>query len=133
MLCVIVGHAEISLESLPEFHPSRIDLENILNAAHQSADLIMQLLSFAQKQTIFPQLLNLNETIECTLKRIRSLNDENIELDWKPRTDLWKVKIDATQMDQILTNLYLNALDAIHFADYEELFDIGLECVVLEL
>ena len=88
-------------------------LQEVRNATHRSADLTRQLLAFARKQTISPKVLDLNETIENMLKMLRRLIGENIELSWLPGKSLWPVKMDPSQIDQILANLCVNARDAI--------------------
>src|SRR5208283_2591790 len=82
-------------------------------AGLRSADLTRQLLAFARKQTAAPKILDLNDTISGMLKLLRRLIGEDIELFWAPELDLWKVKIDPSQVDQILANLLVNGRDAI--------------------
>ena len=89
------------------------DLMEILSAAKRSTDITRQLLAFARKQTIAPKVLDLNDTIESMLKMIRRLIGEDIDLAWLPGTDVWPVKMDPSQVDQILANLCVNARDAI--------------------
>jgi len=113
MLNVILGHAELALDKLSPAHPLVEDLTEIRKAASRSADLTRQLLAFARKQTAIPRVLNLNETLNGMLKMLTRLIGENIELIWKPSADLWPVKIDPSQLDQILANLCVNARDAI--------------------
>ena len=113
MLGVIQGHAEMALEDLGPEDRHRGDLEEIANAARRSADLTRQLLAFARKQTIEPKVLDLNAAIAGMLKMIGRLIGEDIALAWKPGKDLWAVKLDPAQMDQILVNLCVNARDAI--------------------
>ena len=113
MLGVILGHAEIAMESIPLEHPVHEDLRGIQKAAERSAALTRQLLAFARKQAAAPKVLNLNETIEGMLNMLRRLIGEDIELGWSPQTDLWPVQIDPSQVDQILANLCVNARDAI--------------------
>jgi PAS domain S-box-containing protein len=88
-------------------------LEEIRNAGEQSADLTRQLLAFARKQTIVPQVLDLNKTVGGMLKMLGRLIGEDIRLAWQPDSDLWLVKFDPSQMDQILANLCVNARDSI--------------------
>ncbi len=71
------------------------------------------MLAFARKQTIAPKVLDLNETVEGMLKMLRRLIGEDIDLAWLPGKDLWPVKMDPSQIDQILANLCVNARDAI--------------------
>ena len=113
MLGVILGYAELALEKIDGEHPLRADLEEIFAAARRSADITRQLLAFARKQTIAPKVLDLNATVEGMLKMLRRLIGENIDLVWAPGTNLWKVKMDPAQVDQLLANLFVNARDAI--------------------
>jgi two-component system cell cycle sensor histidine kinase/response regulator CckA len=113
MLGVIMGHAELALYQMDPAHPLFSHLQQIRNAAERSADLTRQLLAFARKQTVAPKILDLNETIEGMLKMLRRLIGEDIELAWLPGTKVWPVKMDPTQIDQILANLCVNARDAI--------------------
>ncbi|GLH72676.1 hypothetical protein GETHLI_11780 [Geothrix limicola] len=113
MLGVIIGYADLLLEELPEGTKAREDLEQIRKAALHSADLNRQLLGFARKQTIQPVLVDLNEVFEATQKMLRRLIGEQHTLVWKAAKDLWLVRVDPSQMDQILTNLVLNARDAL--------------------
>ncbi|MEI6704517.1 MAG: GAF domain-containing protein, partial [Deltaproteobacteria bacterium] len=79
-------------------------LEEIRKAAEQSADLTRQLLAFARKQTIAPKVLDLNETVTGMLKMLNRLIGEDIHLTWQPAHDLWPLKFDPSQVDQILAN-----------------------------
>ena len=112
MLGVILGHAEMAMAEIDQAHGLFADLTEIRNAALRSADLTRQLLAFARKQTISPRIIDLNETMEGMLKMLRRLIGENINLLWKPGLALWPVKMDASQIDQILANLAVNARDA---------------------
>ena len=113
MLGVIQGHAEMAMELLDPAQPLYTDLNEILRAARRSADITRQLLAFARKQTIAPQVLDLNETVEGMLKMLRRLIGEDIDLVWMPGSGLWQVKVDPSQIDQILANLCINARAAI--------------------
>jgi len=113
MLSVILGQAEMALERVPSEHPLHADLREIQKAAQRSADLTRQLLAFARRQTVSPKVLDLNETVVRMLKMLRRLIGENIELMWMPGPQLWEVKVDPSQIDQILANLCVNARDAL--------------------
>lgn len=113
MLSVILGHADMALAKLDPSLPLHADLEEIRKAAARSADLTRQLLAFARKQTVAPKVLDLNETVAGMLKMLRRLIGEDIELTWQPGMDLWPIKMDPSQIDQILANLCVNARDAI--------------------
>jgi len=113
MLGVILGHAEVALGRVGRDHPAHVHLVEIHKAAGRSANLTRQLLAFARKQTIAPKVLDLNETIEGILKMLRRLIGEDIQLKWQPEAGLWPVRVDPSQIDQILANLCVNSRDAI--------------------
>jgi CheY-like chemotaxis protein len=89
------------------------DLKAICDAARRSSEITRQLLAFARKQTISPKVIDVNKTVEGTLNMIRHLIGEDIHLEWMPGTGLWPLKIDPSQLDQVLANLCVNARDAI--------------------
>lgn len=113
MLGVIVGYSELALEYADLPDDIREYLREIHLAARRSADITRQLLAFARKQTIAPVALDLNEAVEGMLKMVRRLIGEDIDLAWLPETGLWPVKMDPSQIDQILVNLCVNSRDAI--------------------
>jgi len=113
MLGVIIGNAELALAQTEPALPVHASLEEIIKAANRSANLTRQLLAFARKQVIAPRALDLNETIEGMLEMLRRLIGENIAFSWHPGAALWTIKVDPSQIDQILVNLCVNARDAI--------------------
>ena len=113
MLGVIIGHTELALRRMDPTHPLMASLQEIQKAALRSADLTRQLLAFARKQTIAPRALDLNETVEGMLKMLGRLIGEDIDLVWLPTPDPCPVRMDPSQIDQILANLCVNARDAI--------------------
>lgn len=113
MLSIILGNAEMLMEDIKEDRPSISVVKEIQKAARRSADLTRQLLAFARKQTIAPETINLNTAIEGMLKILSRLIGEDIELSWHPEPELWHVKMDPSQLDQMLANLCVNARDAI--------------------
>lgn len=113
MLTVILGQTEMALQQVNPGQPLYAELHSIRRAAEHSAGLTRQLLAFARKQTVTPKVLDLNEVVEGMLKMMRRLIGEDIDLAWLPAKKLWPVKIDPSQLDQILANLCVNARDAI--------------------
>jgi len=113
LLTVILGHAELALLKMDPSGLLMDDIAAIRDAAERSADLTQQLLAFARKQTIAPKVLDMNATVTSMLKMLQRLIGEDIHLNWHPATDLWQVKMDPAQIDQILANLCVNARDAI--------------------
>jgi len=113
MLSVIIGNTELALDSVLPDDPLHEALREIQNASRRSADITRHLLAFARKQTISPRVLDLNKTIKSMLKMLRRLIGENIELAWLPGEKLWPIRMDPSQIDQILANLCVNSRDAI--------------------
>ena len=113
MLGVILGYTEMALQEVNPGQALYADLSDIHKAARRSADLTRQLLAFARKQPITPIVIDLNEMVSSMLKMLDRLIGEDIELVWAPGKPLWSVKLDPSQIDQMLANLCLNARDAI--------------------
>lgn len=114
MLGIILGHTDMALGQLDESLAVYADLEEVRKAASRSAELTKQLLAFARKQTIAPKVLDLNSTVADMLKMLQRMIGESIELDWNPGQEQLPVKIDPSQIDQIMANLCINASDAIN-------------------
>lgn len=113
MLSVIFLYCELTLKKIKKDDPIYKNINEIYNAAKKSADITKQLLIFARKQSIEPEIINLNEHLETLLKMIRKLIGENIELNYEPGIVDCFFKFDKSQIDQIITNLCINARDAI--------------------
>jgi len=113
MLGVILGYTELALGKVDPSEPLHGDLTEIYGAARRSSEITRQLLAFARQQPISPRILDLNEAVQGTLKMLRRLIGEDIDLAWLPKAGLAPVKMDPSQIDQILANLCVNARDAI--------------------
>jgi len=113
MLQVILGNADLALEESAPGSELHLELLEIRESATRSAELTSQLLTFARKSVFRPQELNLNETVEGTSKMLQRLIGENIKLVLHCGENLWPVRMDPSQVTQILTNLAINARDAI--------------------
>ncbi|MDU0459653.1 MAG: MASE3 domain-containing protein [Geobacteraceae bacterium] len=113
MLTIINCHAALAMMDLDPADPLHEHLDEILSAANRSADITRQLLAFSRQQVTEPRVINLNEAVSGMLKMLRRLIGEDIELIWNPGSELMKVKIDPSQLDQVMANLCVNARDAI--------------------
>lgn len=113
MLGVILGRTGMALSQADPAARIFTHLKEIQKAAERSSDLTRQLLAFARKQEISPKLLDLNKSLEGMLKILQRLIGEDIELSWRPSPEPCPVKLDPSQLDQILANLSVNARDAI--------------------
>ncbi|MEI6787793.1 MAG: PAS domain S-box protein [bacterium] len=113
MLMGTMGYADLCRDELPAGHPIRCYLDEITNISWRSANLTRQLLAFARKTIIAPQILDLNNAMSGMLQLLQRLLGENIQMVYLPGANLWPVKLDPSQLDQILTNICVNARDAI--------------------
>lgn len=113
MLQVILGNTDLALEEAVPGSVLQAELQEIQKSAIRSAELTSQLLTFARKQVYLARELDLNAALADTAKMLQRVIGENIQLVWQPGPDLWPVRLDPSQVTQILTNLAINARDAI--------------------
>ncbi len=113
LLGVILGYAGLALAKVDNSHDLYPFLKEIMAAGQRSAELTRQLLTFARKQAIAPKRLDLNRQIAGGEKMIRPMVGEDVDMRFLLADDLWPVFMDPTQADQIMTNLAVNARDAI--------------------
>ncbi|MBM9520238.1 PocR ligand-binding domain-containing protein [Desulforhopalus vacuolatus] len=110
---IILGYSELALARLEKSDPLYGYLMEINTAVKRSTSVTRQLLAFARKQTVAPRVLDLNDTIGDMLKMLQRLIGEDIDIVWKPGDEIRPIKIDPTQINQIMANLCVNAKDAI--------------------
>jgi len=113
LLMGIMNYAELCRDNIATDHPSRRWLDEITREAERSANLTRQLLAFARKQTVTPQVLDVNDAVSGMVSMLHRLIGEDIDLIWKPGARCGFVNIDPGQLDQVLANLCINARDAI--------------------
>ncbi|HEY3400988.1 MAG TPA: ATP-binding protein [Geothrix sp.] len=113
MLGVILANADLALFQMAEDRSERKYLEEIIKAARHSAELTAQMLAFARRQPVHPKTVDLNRAMEDLLGVLGRLAGDRVELAWKPGQELWPARVDPTQLDQVVTNLVVNARDAI--------------------
>ena len=92
--------------------PSFQDIMQIKQNANRAASLVRQLLAFSRKQTLRPQIIDLGEALSDLTVLLRRLIGENVSLDVPQVRDLWPVKADVGQFEQVVINLAVNARDA---------------------
>jgi PAS domain S-box-containing protein len=113
MLNVILGYSEIALGRLDPDSPVASNLREVMKAGRRSAALTAQLLAFSRKQIAAPRVIGLNESISEQLNMLRRMIGEDIAVAFRAAEGLWNVRIDPSQVTQILANLAVNARDAI--------------------
>ncbi len=109
---VVLGHAQLGLCEVDANHPAAESLQEIEGAANRASQITRQLLTFASREPISPQSLDVNDSIVRMLSMLRRLIGENIQLEWVRNPELWMINMDPSQLDQILINLCVNARDA---------------------
>ena len=112
-LAAIIGNTELALGKLDPASPAAPNVSDIHKLALRSAEMTRQLLAFARKQAATPRVFELNEAVAECIHLHRSLIGKNIRIEWNPRGEPVQVKLDPMQLDQILSNLLINARDAI--------------------
>ena len=112
LLTAIFGYVEMVIEELPADSASRADLEEVLKAAGRAATLTRQLLAFSRQQVLQPRVLSINDVVQDVETMLRRLIGENIALRTVLAPDLGNVRADASQLEQVLMNLVVNARDA---------------------
>ena len=112
LLTVITGQAHLALAQLLPDAPIATELDAIREAADRAAALTSQLLTFGKRQITRPSVLDLNTAILSLHSLIRRLLPEDIHLDTELERDLWHVRLDPAQLEQVVVNLIVNARDA---------------------
>lgn len=112
ILTAINGNAELLQMQITQDDTRYKFINNILYSGEKAANLIQQLLTFSRKQVIEPRVLNLNKCIDGMGKMLQHLIGENIEMKTVIAPELWMVKVDPTQIEQVIINLAVNARDA---------------------
>ncbi len=112
MLSLILGYGQDLVDSLHRGDPLRESAKEIVEAGKRSASLTRQLLAFSRKQTLQPQVLDLNAVVTNVTNVINRLIGEDIELKVLPADKIDLVEVDPGQVEQIIMNLSVNARDA---------------------
>ncbi len=112
LLTVIKGYSQLSLLDLKENTPLWENIQEIQKATQRATDLTRQLLAFSRRQILDPKVLDLNPLLRDTEKMLRRMIGEDIELVTLLSEDLGRVKIDPSQIEQVIFNLAVNARDA---------------------
>jgi PAS domain S-box-containing protein len=114
VMTTILCNTELLLGKVDDGHPFTENLEDIRSSVTRTANLVRQLLAFARKQSVNPKILRLDEAAFNLEPMLRRLIPENIQFDWRLGSDNARIRFDPSQFDRIITNLCVNARDAIN-------------------
>ncbi len=112
VLTAIIGFSDLLLNSHKPSDPSFQDIMNIKQNANRAAGLVRQLLAFSRRQTLRPQILQLSDVMSEVSVMLDRLLGEKVSLEVRHGRDLWPVKADLNQFEQVIMNLAVNARDA---------------------
>jgi two-component system cell cycle sensor histidine kinase/response regulator CckA len=112
VLQAIIGYSDLLLANHRPTDPSFQDIMQIKQNANRAASLVRQLLAFSRRQTLRPEVLNLVDRLSDLSMLLKRLLGERVELDLSHARDLWPVKADVNQFEQVVVNLAVNARDA---------------------
>ena len=112
LMAAVLCHTELARDALPQGSAALDDVQQIERAALRAADLTRQLLAFARKQVTNARVVDVAALTEGLARLLRRVLGEDVELTLDLERGLWPVRIDPSQMEQVLLNLALNARDA---------------------
>ncbi len=112
VLTAIIGFSDLLLANHRPADPSFQDIMNIKQNANRAASLVRQLLAFSRRQTLRPQVLQFGEVLSDLRMLLDRLMGDKVDLNVVHGRDLWPVKADISQLEQVVVNLCVNARDA---------------------
>jgi len=112
VLTAIIGFSDLLLGNHKPSDPSFQDIMNIKQNANRAASLVRQLLAFSRRQTLRPQVLHLPDVLSDLRMLLDRLVGDTVDLEIKHGRDLWPIKADISQLEQVIVNLVVNARDA---------------------
>jgi len=112
LLTVINGFVELAQLQVAESDPVYEMLDRVCHSGQRAASLVRQLLAFSRKQVLEPKILDLNDVVTDMHKMLQRIIGENIQMETALCDDVWPVKMDPAQVEQIVVNLVVNARDA---------------------
>ncbi|MGL4323947.1 MAG: cell cycle histidine kinase CckA [Beijerinckiaceae bacterium] len=112
VLQAIIGYSDLLLANHRATDPSFPDIMQIKQNANRAAGLVRQLLAFSRRQTLRPRVIAMGDALADLTIMLKRLLGERVELDLRHGRDLWPVKADVNQFEQVVVNLAVNARDA---------------------
>jgi two-component system cell cycle sensor histidine kinase/response regulator CckA len=112
VLTAIIGFSDLLLQTHRQTDPAYKDIMNIKSSANRAASLVQKLLAYSRRQTLQTEALRLDEVLTDLAALLKRSIGEKIQLKLVNGRDLWSIKTDKTQLDQVILNLAVNAKDA---------------------
>ncbi|MFT5439213.1 MAG: two-component system cell cycle sensor histidine kinase/response regulator CckA [Alphaproteobacteria bacterium] len=113
LLTAMIGFCDLLLQRHSPKDQSFADIMQVKQNANRAANLVRQLLAFSRQQTLQPKVLNITNVLTELTHLLRRLIGADIELKMVHARDLWPVKVDQSQLEQVIINLAVNARDAV--------------------
>jgi PAS domain S-box-containing protein len=113
LLTGILGNATLAMETIPPGNPSRIMVESVVRATERAADLTRQLLAYAGKGRFIVEPVDISRLVREISELMRTSIPRSVQLEADLTPDLPSVEADATQIQQLIMNLVINAAEAI--------------------
>jgi len=112
LLTAMIGFCDLLLQRYMPNDPSYTDIIQIKQNANRAANLVRQLLAFSRQQNLQPKVINITDTLAELSALLRRLIGARIDLQMNHGRDIWPVMVDASQLEQVIINLAVNARDA---------------------
>ena len=112
VLTAIIGSADLMLQTHRATDAAHKDIQNIKQSANRAAALVGQLMAFSRRQTLKLEVLQPSDVMTDLRPILKTMLGETIDVQIKTGRDLWYVKADRTQIDQVLLNFAANARHA---------------------
>lgn len=112
LLTAMIGFCDLLLQRYLPNDPSYLDVSQIKQNANRAANLVRQLLAFSRQQTLQPRIVNITDALAELSALLRRLLGAKIDLDVVHGRDIWAVKVDVSQFEQVIINLAVNSRDA---------------------
>ncbi|AWI89388.1 hybrid sensor histidine kinase/response regulator [Methylobacterium sp. DM1] len=112
VLQAIIGYSDLLLASHRPTDHAFQDIMQIKQNANRAASLVRQLLAFSRRQTLRPEVMDVGEALSDLTLLLKRLLGERVQLDFRHGREIWPIKADVNQFEQVIVNLAVNARDA---------------------
>lgn len=112
LLTAMIGFCDLLLQRVMPNDPSYTDIMHIKQNANRASNLVRQLLAFSRRQTLLPRKINVTDTLSDISALLRRLIGSQINFKVSHYRNLWPIKVDVSQFEQVIINIVVNARDA---------------------